>query len=149
MGPRSKGNSGRRECSLILSGAEALKISLFQQVQTALLSNEDAGETVVKRLRRQLNKHCIRFKNSMETKSRRVETAETRVRRTKLGNRTQLTERDEPERRQPRTIQPKPIVMGVGLATSAWPKQASKNFQTNPEQPRPLRCRHTTMYKCL
>ena len=77
MGPRSKGNSGRRECSLILSGAEALKISLFQQVQTALLSNEDAGETVVKRLRRQLNKHCIVFENIMETRTRKGEAAET------------------------------------------------------------------------
>ena len=67
-------------------------------------ADEDTGETVVSRLKRQLNKHCIRFDNILKTKARNGETAETRVKRTKLGDKTELTEREEPEREQPKTI---------------------------------------------
>ena len=49
-------------------------------------ADEGAGGTVVRRLKRQLNKHCIRFENILETKTRKGETAETRVKRTKLGD---------------------------------------------------------------
>ena len=66
-------------------------------------AKENAGETVVSRLERQLSKHHIGGKHP-DTKARRGKTAETRIKRTKLGNNTELVERGEPEQRQPRTI---------------------------------------------
>ena len=48
----------------------------FQQVQTALLRSQDAVETVVSRLKRQLTKHCIRLVNIPRTKARKGEAAE-------------------------------------------------------------------------
>ena len=38
----------------------------------------------------------------METKTKEGEIAETRVKCTKLGNKTELIEREEPERKQPK-----------------------------------------------
>ena len=102
MGPKTEENSGR-----VPLPSEELKRSgalCFQQVQTALLRSQDAVETVVRRLKRQLNKHCIRLVNIPRTKTRKGETAETRVKRTKLGDKTELTEREELERMQPKTI---------------------------------------------
>ena len=49
----------------------------FSRYKPRFSANEDAGETVVKRLRRQLNKHCIVFENIMETRTRKGEAAET------------------------------------------------------------------------
>ena len=68
--------------------SEELKRSgslLFSRSKLRFSADEDAGETVVRRLKRQLNKHCIRFENILETKTRKGETAETRVKRTKRG----------------------------------------------------------------
>ena len=63
-------------------------------------TDEDARGTVVSRLKRQLNKHCIRSKSILKTKTRKGETDGTRVKRTKLGDQTKLVEREEPERKQ-------------------------------------------------
>ena len=87
--------------------SEELKRSeslFFNRYKLRIPADEDAGETVVNRLKRQLNKHCIRFENILKTKTRKGETAETRVKRTKLGDKTELVERDEPEQKQPKTI---------------------------------------------
>ena len=47
-------------------------------------ADKDAGETVMRRLKRQLSKRCIRFENILKTKTGKGETAETRIRRTNL-----------------------------------------------------------------
>ena len=49
----------------------------FSRYKLRSSADEDAGETVVRRLKRQLNKHCIGFENIMETKTRKGEAAET------------------------------------------------------------------------
>ena len=117
----------------------------FSRSKFRFSADEDAGETVVRRLKCQLNKQCIRFENIMETKTRERETAETRVRHTELGNRTELRECEEPERKQPKTIAAEAYLDVLWTYTSAWPEQASRNFKTDLEQPRPMRCRRTTM----
>ena len=43
---------------------------------------------MVSRLKRQLNKHCTRIGNILKTKTRKEETAETRVKRADLGDET-------------------------------------------------------------
>ena len=118
---------------------------LFSSSKLRLSADEDAGETVVRRLRCQLNKQNIRFEDIMETKTREKETAETRVRHTELGNRTELRECEGPERKQPKTIAAEAYLDVLWTYTSAWSEQAARNFKTNPEQPRPMRCTHTTM----
>ncbi len=55
-------------------------------------------------LRRQLSKHCIRFESILKTKTTNEETAGPRVKRTKPGDENNLVEREEPERKQPKTI---------------------------------------------
>ena len=88
--------------------SEELKCSgalCFQQVQTAPLRSRDAVETVGSRLRRRLNKQYIRLVDIPKMKTRGGgKTAETRVKRTKLGDETELAEREELERKQPKTI---------------------------------------------
>ena len=74
----------------------------FSRYKLRFSADEDAGRTVVRRLKRQLNKHCIRLENILETKTKEGEIAETRVKCTKLGNKTELIEREEPERKQPK-----------------------------------------------
>ena len=59
---------------------------------------------MVSRLERQLNRHCIRFENILKTKTRKGKTDGTRIKRTKLGNKTESIEREEPERQQTKTI---------------------------------------------
>ena len=56
------------------------------------------------RLKRHLNKHCIRFDNIVKAKARKREAAEARGKRTKLGDETEMTEIVEPVRKQPETI---------------------------------------------
>ena len=53
MGAKSKGNNGRPKRSLTLRRA-ALRYTL------RFSADKDAGETVVRRVKRQLSKHCIR-----------------------------------------------------------------------------------------
>ena len=65
--------------------SEELKRSgalFFSRYKLRFSADEDTGETVVSRLKRQLNKHCIRFDNILKTKAMNGETAETRVKRT-------------------------------------------------------------------
>ena len=91
---------------LPLEDLKRLESPLFNRYQLCISAEEDAGETVVSRLKRQLNKHCIRFENILKTKTKKGETAETRVKRTKLGDKTEPIEREEPEQKQPRPSRP-------------------------------------------
>ena len=111
-------------------------------------AEEDAGETVVRRLKRQHNKHSG-FENIQKTKSSKGEAAGTRVKRTELGVETKLIKREEPERKQPKTITAEAYLDVLWTYTSAWPEQASRNFKTNPAQPKTMRRRRMTMYKFL
>ena len=47
-------------------------------------ADKDAGETVMRRLKRQLSKRCIRFENILKAKTGEGETTGTRIRRTNL-----------------------------------------------------------------
>ena len=55
------------------------------------------------RSKRQLNRHCIRCKSILKTKTRR-EKPLGRVKRTKLGDEAELVEREETKQKQPKTI---------------------------------------------
>ena len=46
--------------------------------------------------------------------------AETRIKRTKPGDETELTEREEPERGQPETITSEACLMRFGTTASTW-----------------------------
>ena len=76
----------------------------FQQVQTAPFRSQDAVETVGSRLKCQRSRHYIRLVDIPTMKTRKGDTAETRVKRTMLGNETELAERGELERKQPKNI---------------------------------------------
>ena len=56
----------------------------FNRYKLRIPAGEDTGETVANRLKRQLSKRCIGFENIMETKTRKREATDTRVRRTSL-----------------------------------------------------------------
>ncbi len=101
---KRKGTVEDEDVPLPSEELKRLESLFFSRYKLRFSADEDAGETVVSRLKRQLNKHCIRFENILKTKTRKGETAETRVKRTKLGDKTELIEREEPERNQPRTI---------------------------------------------
>ena len=101
---KRKGTVEDEDVPLPSEELKRLESLFFSRYKLRFSADEDAGETVVSRLKRQLNKHCIRFENILKTKTRKGETAETRVKRTKLGDKTELIEREEPERKQPRTI---------------------------------------------
>ena len=76
----------------------------MQQVHTAPFRSQEAVEAVGNRLARQLNRHHIRSVGIPEIKTREVDTAGTRVKRTILGDETKLAEREGLERKQSRTI---------------------------------------------
>ena len=97
------------------------------------------------RSKRQLSKHCIRCENILKTKTRGGETDEEGGKHTKLGGENELIEREEPKRKQPKTITTETCLMRFGLTSSTWPEQASRDFEPNPAQPRPMSRRHTTM----
>ena len=59
-------------------------------------AEEDAGETVVSRLKHALDKSILRFENILKTKTRKGETAEGRVKRTKLSDNAEIVEREAP-----------------------------------------------------
>ena len=101
---KRKGTVEDEDVPLPSEELKRLESLFFNRYKLRVSADEDAGETVVSRLKRQLNRHCIRFENILKTRTRKGETAETRVKRTKLGDKTELVEREEPERRQPRTI---------------------------------------------
>ena len=81
-----------------------LESLLFSRYKLHFSADEDAGETVVSRSKRQLSKHCIRCEDILKTKTRRGETDEERDKHTKLGGENELIEREEPKRKQPKTI---------------------------------------------
>ena len=91
-----------------------LEILFFNRYKMRVPADEDANESVVSRLKRQLNKHCISFEDILKTKTKRGESAGTRIERTwqnlfmKLGNRTDLgdakSQSGNPIPSQPRTI---------------------------------------------
>ncbi len=118
---------------------------LYSRYRLRSSANADAGKTVVSRSKRQLNRHCIKCENILKTKTRRGETDEVRVKRTQLSDGNELVEREEPKRKQPKTITTETCLMRFGLTSSTWPEQASRDFEPNPAQPRPMSRRHTTM----
>ena len=77
---------------------------LFSRHKLRFSADEGAEGTVVRHLKRQLNKHCIRFEDILETKTRKGKAAGTTVKRAKIGNETKLTDREGPERKQPKVI---------------------------------------------
>ena len=79
---------------LAIGELKRLESLLFNSYKLCISAEEDAGETVLSRLKRQLNKHCSRFENILKNKTRKGETAETKVKRTKLGDKTELIERE-------------------------------------------------------
>ena len=101
---KRKGTVEDEDVPLPSEELKRLESLFFSRYKLRFSADEDAGETVVSRLKRQLNKHCIRFENIIKTRTRKGETAETRIKRTKLGDKTELIEREEPERKQPKTI---------------------------------------------
>ena len=86
------------------SESKRLGSLLFRRHKPRSSANADAGETVVSRSKRQLNRHCIKCENILKTKTRRGETDEVGVKRTQLGDENELVEREEPKRKQPKTI---------------------------------------------
>ena len=70
--------------------------------------------------------------------------AETRIKRTKLGDETELTEREEPERGQPETITAEACLMRFG--TTARPGKAGVDDQDNPSAAKPTRRRRRTVH---
>ena len=101
---KRKGSVEDEDVPLSSEEVKRLEALLFCRYNLRIPADEDAGETVVSRLKRQLNKHCIRFEDILRTETRKGETAETRIKRTKPGNKTELVEREEPEQNQLKTI---------------------------------------------
>ena len=83
---------------------KSLEALLFCRYNLRIPAGEDAGETAVNRSKRQLNKHCIKLEGILRPETRNGETAGTRVKRTKPGNKTELEKREEPEQSQLKTI---------------------------------------------
>ena len=84
--------------------AKRWEILLFSRYKLRIPVDMDSDKTVVSLLKRQLSKHCTRFENILETETKKGESAGTRIERTKLGNRTEPVERQEPVQEQPNTI---------------------------------------------
>ena len=101
---KRRGSVEDKDVPLPSEEMKRLEALLLCKYSLRIPADEDAGETVASRLKRQLNKHRIRFEDILKIETLKVETAETRIRRTKLGNKTELVEREEPEHRQLKTI---------------------------------------------
>ena len=132
---RETERKGTKEDEDVPLPSEELKRSgslLFSRYKLRFSADEDAGRTVVRRLKRQLNKHCIRFENILETKTRKGETAETRVKRTKLGDKTELIEREEPERKQPKTITAEAYLDGLWTYNLGLARTGVEGLQKTP-----------------
>ena len=72
-----------------------LEALFWSRYKIRIAAEEDAGETVVSRLKRQLDKHTLRFEQILKTKTRKGETAEGKVKRTKIGDHTEVVEREQ------------------------------------------------------
>ena len=93
----------------------------YARYKIRIAAEEDAGETVVSKLKRQFDKHAVRFEHILKTKTRKGETAEGKVKRTKIGENTEVVEREEPEQKQPKQMTVEAYLDGsytcmVGLA---------------------------------
>ena len=73
-----------------------LEAMFWARYRIRIAAEEDAGETVVSRLKRALDKNILRFENILKTKNRKGETAEGRVKRTKLSDTAEMIEREAP-----------------------------------------------------
>ena len=67
-----------------------------------IAAEEDAGETVVSRLKRQLDKSTLRFEQVLKTKTRKGETAEGKVKRTRIGANLEMVEKEVAEQNDPK-----------------------------------------------
>ena len=101
---KRKGTVEDEDVPLPSKEPKRLESLLFSRYKLRFSADEDAREAVVSCLKRQLSKHCIRFESILETKTTKEETAGPRVKRTKPGDENELVEREEPERKQPKTI---------------------------------------------
>ena len=84
----------KTKCSFAIRGTEALESLLFNRHKLRTPAGKDAGETMVTRLKRQLNTTTSSSRTSWRQIQER-KTAETRVRRTKPGDKAELVELDE------------------------------------------------------
>ena len=66
----------------------------WNRYKIKIAAEEDAGETVVSRLKRQIDKNTLRFEQVLKTRTRKGETAEGKVKRTKLSENTEVVERE-------------------------------------------------------
>ena len=141
---KRKGSVEDEDVPLPSERVKSLEALLLCRYNLRIPAGEDAGETAVNRSKRQLNKHCIKLEGILRTETRNGETAGTRVKRTKPGNKTELEKREEPEQSSSRPSQQRPIWMHFGHTSAAWLEHASGNCKTSPAQPRPRACSRTT-----
>ena len=76
----------------------------WSRYKIKIAAEEDAGETVVSRLKRQLDKSTVRFEQVLKTKTREGESAEGKIKRTKIGPNTDLVEKEPAAQNDPRKI---------------------------------------------
>ena len=130
----------------------ALSSSLFQQIQLRFSADEDTEDTVVGRLKYQLNKHRIRSDNIPKTKARR-KTAEARIKRTNLvmnrAGRARRTRAGAARDHYIRSLSYELWNYSLGMARASDDGFQDRPLQTSPSQPRPMGCRHMTMCRFL
>ena len=68
----------------------------------------------------------------METKTKEGEVAETRVKYTKLGSKTELIEREESERKQPKTITAEAYLDGLWTYNLGLARAGVEELQDKP-----------------
>ena len=108
-----------------------LEALFYTRYKIRVSAEEDAGETVVSKLKRQLDKHTLRFEHVLKTKTRKGETAEGRIKRTRIGDKTEVVEREEPEKQHPRQVTVESYLDGlytymVGLARAGVEELSDK-----------------------
>ena len=72
--------------------------------------------------------------------------AETRIKRTKLGDETELTEREEPERGQPETITSEACLMRFGTTSLDLARAGVDELQ---DKPSAAKTDASQMYDCV
>ena len=76
----------------------------WNRYKIKIAAEEDAGETVVSRLKRQIDKSTLRFEQVLKTRTRKGETAEGKVKRTKLSENTEVVEREPAVQNEKKTL---------------------------------------------
>ena len=89
--------------------------------------------------------HCIRFESILKTKTTKEETAGPRVKRTKPGDDNDLVEREEPERKQPKTITAEAYPGALWTYILGLARAGVEELQDKPAQPRPMGRRRMTI----